>query len=75
MENKEIEFNDNDFRDPGLFSTCSYLNKDIKIQILNWYKTLTKEQKGFIDVIKDEQKEEAIYQQNWCDYHERNLND
>ena len=58
-----------------LFSTCSYLNKDIKIQILNWYKTLNKEQKGFIDIIKDEQKEEAIYQKNLDDYHERNLND
>lgn len=75
MENNNIVITDKEIEQCFLFSTCSYLNKDIKILILNWYKTLTKEQKGFIDHIIDEQKEEAIYQKNLDDYHERNLND
>ena len=38
MENIEIIFNDNDFDESGLFSTCSYLNKDIKIAAyLNYF--------------------------------------
>lgn len=75
MENKEIVFNDKDFKESGLFSTCSYLNKDIKIEILKWYNSLNKEQKDLIDIIKDEQKEESIYQKNLDEYYERNLDD
>lgn len=67
MENKEIVFNDNDFEASGLFSTCNYLNKDIKTQVLKWYNSLSDEKKGFIDNIIDEQKDEAIYQKNLDD--------
>lgn len=75
MENNNIDITDKEIEECFLFSTCSYLNKDIKTQVLKWYKTLNKEQKDFIDIIIDEQKEEAIYQKNLDDYHERNLND
>lgn len=68
MTDKEIE-------ESGLFSSCSYLNRVIKSQILEWYKGLSEEQKSFIDVIKDEQQQGAIYQKNLDDYHERNFYD
>jgi len=45
----------------GLFFFNSRLDNKVKIEILNWYNNLSKEEKKFVDILRNEASDEAIF--------------
>ena len=48
----------------GLFFWNTMLDNNTKLEIVNWYNSLSKEEQKYVDILRDEAKEDAYFSAN-----------